>query len=301
MRRTERRPPRGRANACYSTHGVSRPIVRRMWIPKASGVSALALVLLAACSHAGPPPVSATPSPSVSAAAATAPAIPPYVRAAVDADDRSPDDKALDAGRKPDQTLAFFGIQPGMKVAELGAGGGYTTELLSRVVGPTGKVYGQNSPFILERYAEVPWSARLSKPILRNVVRVDREFDDPLPPEAIELDAVLNVLFYHDTVWIGVDRDKMNKAVFAALRHGGVYGIVDHSAAPGTGLTGVKTVHRIEEKTLVEEVERAGFKLADEASFLKNPNDTRDWNDSPKVAGDRRGTSDRFVLKFTKP
>jgi predicted methyltransferase len=106
----------------------------------------LALVL-AACSHSAPPAASAAPSPSASGAVVTsaAPVVPAYIRAAVDAEDRSPDDKALDAGRKPDQTLAFFGIQPGMVVAEIGAGGGYTTELLSRVVGPTGKVYGQNS------------------------------------------------------------------------------------------------------------------------------------------------------------
>jgi predicted methyltransferase len=272
-----------------------------MSIRKASRVSALALVLLAACSHEAAPPVAGAPSASASAPVTAAPTIPAYVSAAVDADDRSSDDKALDAGRKPAQTLAFFGIQPGMKVAEIGAAGGYTTELLSRVVGPTGEVFGQNSPLILEKFANVPWSARLSKPILRNVVRADREFDDPLPADATELDAVLCVLFYHDTVWLGVDRDKMNRAVFAALKHGGVYGIVDHSAAPGSGLSGVKTVHRIDEKTLTDEVERAGFQLAEEGSFLRNPSDTRDWNDSPKEAGERRGTSDRFVLKFKKP
>ncbi|MEO8905190.1 MAG: SAM-dependent methyltransferase [Polyangiaceae bacterium] len=251
-----------------------------------------------ACSHSAAPPSAA---PAATAPRATASAIPSYVTAAVTAEDRSTDDKALDVGRKPEQMLAFFGIQPGMKVAEIGAGGGYTSELLSRVVGPTGKVYGQNSPFILEKFANVPWTARLSKPILKNVVRVDREFDDPLPPEATDLDAVLCVLFYHDTVWLGVDREKMNKAVFAALKHGGVYGIVDHSAAPGAGLSAVKTVHRIEEKTLRDEIEHAGFEFVNEASFLKNPSDTRDWNDSPKVAGARRGTSDRFVLKFKKP
>lgn len=272
-----------------------------MSIRKASSVPALVLVLLAACSHSAVPPLAATPNASAVIPVTAAPTIPAYVSTAVDADDRSSDDKALDAGRKPAQTLAFFGVKPGMKVAEIGAGGGYTTELLSRVVGPSGEVFGQNSPFILERYAAVPWSARLSKPILRNVVRADREFEDPLPADATELDVVLNVLFYHDTVWIGVDRAKMNKAVFAALKHGGVYGIVDHSAAPGSGLSGVKTVHRIDEQTLREEIESAGFKLAAEGSFLRNPSDTRDWNDSPKVAGERRGTSDRFVLKFTKP
>ncbi len=261
----------------------------------------LPLVLLAACSHAAPPSSAPIGSATPGATTAATANVPAAVRAAVDASDRSADDRALDAGRKPDQMLAFFGIEPGMKVAEIGAGGGYTSELLSRVVGPTGKVYAQNSPFILEKFANVPWTARLSKPVMANVVRADRQFDDPLPPEATELDAVLIVLFYHDTVWLGADRDKMNQAVFKALKHGGVYGIVDHSAGPGSGLSGVKTVHRIDEKTVLEEVERDGFQLAGEASFLRNPGDTRDWNDSPKEAGARRGTSDRFVLKFKKP
>jgi predicted methyltransferase len=266
-----------------------------------NGAAFSTFVLLFACSHEAAPPTSAEPNAAPTASVSASTDIPAYVRAAVDATDRSSDDRALDGGRKPDQMLAFFGIAPGMKVAELGAGGGYTSELLSRVVGPTGKVYGQNSPFILEKFANVPWTARLSKPALANVVRVDREFDDPLPPEATDLDAVLVVLFYHDTVWLGADRDKMNQAVFKALRHGGVYGIVDHSGPPGSGLTGVKTVHRIDEKTVLEEVEQNGFQLDGEASFLRNPSDTRDWNDSPKEAGERRGTSDRFVLKFKKP
>jgi predicted methyltransferase len=197
--------------------------------------------------------------------------------------------------------LAFFGIAPGMKVAELGAAGGYTSEILARAVGPTGVVYGQNSKMLLERFAEKPWSARLAKPVMKNVVRTDRDFDDPFPPEAKNLDAVFIVLFYHDLVWQTVDRDRMNRAVFQALKPGGVFAIIDHSGRPGTGVTEAKTVHRIEEKALREEVERAGFKLAGEASFLRNPADTRDWNDSPREAGDRRGTSDRFVLKFVKP
>jgi predicted methyltransferase len=227
--------------------------------------------------------------------------IPDYVRSAVAAPDRSDADRALDGGRQPDKMLAFFGIRPGMQVAEIGAGGGYTSELLARVVGSSGKVYGENPKVILERFANEPWTARLAKPALQNVVRADRELDDPLPPAASELDAVLSVLIYHDTVWLGADRDKMNQAVFRALKHGGVYGIVDHSAPVGSGLTVVQTTHRIDEKTLRAEVERAGFRLAGEGDFLRNPKDTRDWNDSPKVAGERRGTSDRFVLKYVKP
>ena len=267
----------------------------------ARSFSLLLALALPACSHSAPPASTVPAAGTAATPTESVPAIPPYVTAAVNAEDRSADDKALDAGRKPAQLLAFFGIEPGMRVAEIGAGGGYTAELLARVVGPTGKVYAQNSPFMLEKYANVPWTARLSKPIMRNVVRADREFDDPLPPEATDLDAVLCVLFYHDTVWLGTDREKMNRAVFAALKHGGTYGIVDHSAAPGAGLSAVKTFHRIEEKTLRDEVEHAGFQLVAEGSFLKNPSDTRDWNDSPKVAGERRGTSDRFVLKFKKP
>jgi predicted methyltransferase len=219
----------------------------------------------------------------------------------VAAADRSDADRALDAGRFPAETLAFFDIRPGMRVAELGAGGGYTTELLARAVGPTGRVYGQNPKFILERFAEKPWSERLAKPVNAPVVRVDREFDDPLPPEARDLDAVLIVLLYHDTVWLETDRARMNAAVFAALRSGGIYGVIDHSARPGDGARATKTLHRIEESVPVGEIEKAGFVLEATADFMRNPEDARDWSASPSSAGERRGTSDRFVLRFRKP
>ena len=222
-------------------------------------------------------------------------------RAAVVAPDRSADDRALDAGRHPVELLEFFGTAPGMRVAELGAGGGYTTELLARVVGPTGTVYGHNSPLILARFAEGPWSARLAKPTMRNVVRVDRAFDDPLPPDVHDLDQVWIVLFYHDTVWMGVDRARMNRRVFEALRPGGVYAIVDHSGRPGTGSSETQSLHRIEESVVVDEVTAAGFRLDARSDVLRNPDDPRDWNDSPRVAGERRGTSDRFALRFVRP
>jgi len=93
----------------------------------------------------------------------------------------------------------------------------------------------------------------------------------------------------------------MNRAVFAALKPGGTYTIVDHSSWPGRGTDEAETLHRIDEKVVRSEVERAGFELADQAFFLRNADDTRDWNASPRAAGDRRGTSDRFVLKFVKP
>ena len=253
-----------------------------------------------------PPPPAAPAMQSAPPAEPTAPKSPPptvtpAIRAAVDAADRSDMDKKVDGGRHPAETLAFFGIAPGMRVADIGAATGYTTELLARVVGPTGVVYGQNSKALLSMFAEKPWSLRLAKPVNKNVKRVDRDFDDPLPPDAKDLDAVIDVLFYHDTFWLKVDRDRMNKAIFASLKKGGVYGIVDHSGRAGSGSTEVETLHRIEQKVVKDEIEKAGFKLAAEGDFLRNAEDTRDWNASPTAAAARRGTSDRFVLKFVKP
>ena len=275
----------------------------------ATAIATLAALTATACyevpeprpAPAPEPDPSGTPRAGVAAPVVSAPSVSAELRAVELAADRADEDKALDRGRRPAETLAFFGIVSGMHVAELGAGGGYTAELLARVVGPSGKVYAQNSRFLLERFAEAPWSARLAKPVMQNVVRVDREFVAPLPPEAKDLDAVLMVLFYHDTAWMEVDRAAMNKAIFAALRSGGVYGIVDHSGRDGTGISETKTLHRIEERVVRHEVEAAGFRLAAEGSFLRNPTDPRDWNDSPTASGDRRGTSDRFVLKFVKP
>jgi predicted methyltransferase len=133
------------------------------------------------------------------------------------------------------------------------------------------------------------------------VVRSDRSFDDPLPPEAKNLDLVVDYIFYHDTVWLGVDRDKMNRAVFAALRPGGAYVIVDASAKEGHGVADVKTLHRIEQAVVEAEVKKAGFSLAATSDLLRNPSDARDWSSSPGAAGERLGTEDRFVLRFQKP
>lgn len=220
--------------------------------------------------------------------------------AIVDAPDRAAEDRALDAGRRPQALLTFLDLAPGMRVAELVSGAGYTAELLARAVAPRGTVYAENPKVILAG-SERAWAARLSSPAANNIVRVDRELDDPFPPAASRLDVVVINLVYHDTVWLGVDREKMNRAVFAALAPGGRYVVIDHSARPGTGLADVRTLHRIDEATVKHEVESAGFRLLREDSFLRNPSDARDWSDSPQFAGLRRGTSDRFALVFVKP
>jgi predicted methyltransferase len=218
----------------------------------------------------------------------------------VAAPDRSEDDRRLDSARHPAELLTFLGVHSGMRVAELGAGTGYMAELLARSVGSAGAVYGQNSRWILERYAERPWTERLNKPVMKNVVRIDRRFDDPFPPDVRDLDLVLCVLFYHDLVWMEVDRAKMLRSVHTALRRGGRLTVIDHSGRPGTGTAEVRALHRIDEAVVRAEVQRAGFRLRAEGTLLRNRADTRDWNAAPMAAGDLRGTSDRFVLMYEK-
>ncbi|HEY6419502.1 MAG TPA: hypothetical protein VIX59_10895 [Candidatus Binataceae bacterium] len=241
--------------------------------------------------------------PAVAAINETAPLpaaqIPTPISSALNAPDRPADDKKLDPGRKPDQVMAFFGIQPGMKVADLWAGGGYTTEVLSRIVGPAGTVYSQNGP-IPERFKKVgdAWHARLKSPDLKNVVEVDKAFDAPdlLPVPPGSLDAVVMNLNYHDMVGLKMNRDSVNAAVFKALKPGGVYGIVDNSAQNGSGDRDTTTIHRIDEDFVVKDIEKAGFKLAAASSALRNPKDDRTW-----LVFKHRDEVDRFILKFVKP
>jgi len=138
---------------------------------------------------------------------------------------------------------------------------------------------------------------------MQGTVRADVPFESPIPPEARNLDlAVMNVI-YHDVANMPVDRAKMNQAVFDALKPGGVYVVIDSSAKDGTGLSETKTLHRIDESVVKDEVQKAGFRLDGQGSFLRNPNDPRDWNASPGAAAKegKRGTSDRFALRFVKP
>jgi predicted methyltransferase len=186
-----------------------------------------------------------------------------------------------------------------MQVADLWAAGGYTTEILARIVGPNGKVYSQNIEFPAKFKAnEELWDKRTSEPGLSNVVEVTKPFDSPdvLPVPPGSLDAVLINLNYHDLVARGFDRAKLNAAVFKALKPGGIYGTVDNSAEAGSGARDVNTLHRIDEQYEIQEIEQAGFRLAADADFLRNPKDDRTqpfW----KIAHHQ----DCFVLKFVKP
>lgn len=266
----------------------------------------LALFLALASCRPAAEPATVNPDAPHDAAGAPSDAAPldaAALQAIVDDPARPADERALDPGRKPAALLEFLALRPGMRVADIGAGLGYTTFLLARAVGPAGAVFAQNNKFVTDRFLEPKWTDRLKTPEMANVVRVDREFDDPLPPEARDLDGVINVLFYHDAFWMGTDRDAMNRAIFAALRPGGFYVIVDHSARAGAGAEDTKTLHRVEESVVEAEILRAGFVKAEAGDFLRNPEDARDWNAAPGAAtqAGKRGTADRFVLKFVKP
>ena len=238
--------------------------------------------------------------------------------AAVVADpERSDADRLNDQRRKPQEMLLFIGVKPGMQALDVSAAGGYTTELLARAAGPSGRVYGQTPPrrtgpppaqpeggappmpaAAPPRPATAGLAGRAERLRSGHIVPVVQPFEQPLPPEvaAGSLDLVTLMFNYHDLGHLGVDRAQLNRAVFAALKPGGLYVLADHAGRAGTGISESGTLHRIEQSFLRAEVEQAGFRFADEAFFLRNPNDPRDRNtpEPPQAKDD-------FVLKFVKP
>jgi predicted methyltransferase len=220
----------------------------------------------------------------------------PDYRNVISSGDRSDADRVLDQRRDPEKLLEFYGVRPGMRVLDMSAGRGYNAELLARVVGPGGRVYAQNSPTLLQAAAKAAFEERLKTPPMANVVHAVRDFEDPIPPDARNLDLVTFNFNYHDTAWLGTDRARMNRAVFEALKPGGVYIVADHSAKPGAGVSVAKSLHRIEERVVREEVQAAGFRLVASGDFLRNPADPRDVTVFKNPV-----RNDEFVLKFVKP
>src|ERR1700704_2380310 len=220
----------------------------------------------------------------------------PDYEAIVAAPDRSEGDRQADARRKPAKMLAFTEVRAGMKVLDMEASAGYSTELLARAVGPSGTVYAQDSAAVIERFVKDKFDIRAQKPAMKNVVHVVRDFDDPIPPEVAGLDLITFFFAYHDITYMQVDRAAMNQKMFAALKPGGFLIVADHSAKPGEGVSVAKTLHRIEESMLRQEIEAAGFKLVAEGDFLRPPEDPREAAVfRPQVP------TDEFVLKYQKP
>jgi len=192
--------------------------------------------------------------------------------------------------------LAFTEVKTGMKVLDMEASAGYSTELLARAVGPSGVVYAQDSAAVIERFVKDKFDIRARKPVMKNVVHVVRDFDDPIPPDVSNLDMITFFFAYHDISYMQVDRAVMNRKMLAALKPGGFLIIADHSAKAGDGISVAKTLHRIEESVVWQEIEAAGFKLVEEGNFLRHPEDPREAAVFRPVV-----PTDEFVLKYQKP
>lgn len=225
-------------------------------------------------------------------------AMPPNLAAALADETRPEEDRLLDVNRHPAEVLLFAGIEHGWRVADLTAGSGYYTRVLSTAVGEEGHVYSHNPSWLAERFPEPNDAlARFAetRPNITHIVSPIEAFGAPIEEP---LDAVMMVLFYHDTAWDETDRAAMNRAIYDALRPGGVYLVIDHHAPEGSGLEHVNTTHRIDAAVVREEVEAAGFVLEAESDMLANPDDPRDisvFDDSI------RRMTDRFVYRFRKP
>lgn len=225
----------------------------------------------------------------LTAAAPADPAPSPAIQAAVAAADRPAADRAQDAARKPAETLAFAGVEPGMRIAELLPGGGYYTRILSRAVGPKGRVF------------TIPWGefqagrsrALALDPAYGNISLFAENLLAFRPTEP--LDMVFTTQNYHD--FASPQRGQINQVLFRALKSGGVYFILDHAAKPGSGYAALP-LHRIDEALVRREVEAAGFRYVGTSEILRNPADDRTRNVfDPAI----RGHTDQFLMKFVKP
>ena len=206
----------------------------------------------------------------------------PAAAAAVRFEARDPYSAVFDAGRHPKETMAFYGIGPGMTIVELHAQLGYYTELLSAAVGPDGKVY-------------VTKLARPNLERLRNVRVIEDDLHE-VPSDSVDL--VFTHLNYHDLVVQKVDRVALLGAAIRVLKVGGSLGIIDHAATPGSGIRDTLALHRIDEAFVRDEVQRMGFTLNASNNLLRRPADDH----RIMVLDDRiRMKTDRFMLRFLRP
>lgn len=223
-------------------------------------------------------------------ALAQSPAVTEAISAAVSDTARPEADKARDANRKPAEIVAFAGVEPGDKIAEIAPGGGYYTRILSKAVGPQGKVYALMPAFFANRPGGLDAINALAAQY-GNVEVVVIDYAATELPEPVDL--VWTTENYHDLA--NGDIATVNGWAFKALKPGGIYFVEDHSA-PGTGTSATNTLHRIDPEAVKEQVTAAGFTLDAESDLLHNPNDPHDV--SPREV---QPTSDKFALRFRKP
>jgi predicted methyltransferase len=228
--------------------------------------------------------------------------IPAYISAAVADPGRPDEDKQRDANRKPAETVQFAGIKPGDKVVELVPGHGYFTRIFSKVVGPKGHVYALSPPRRPNAAPDSPdpvaaTTAIAADPAYSNVSvqagpLVSLTVSEPA-------DVVFTAQNYHDVHNVpNIDIAAFNKSVFNALKPGGVYIVLDHAAAPGSGARDTSTLHRIDPAAVKAEALAAGFVLAGQSKVLENPQDA---HTAAVFDPSIRGRTDQFIFKFRKP
>lgn len=211
---------------------------------------------------------------------------------------RLEDHRARDEGRNPASVLQFAGVKSGDAVADLAAGSGYYTALLSRVVGEEGEVYAIDPERIFESFPEARATfPKFAQDDPRNNVSYSVQKFDQLT-FAAPLDAVVMGLYYHDTIWTGVDRAEMNKAIFNALKPGGVYLVFDHLAPEGAPDSVTQEHHRMVPGVVKPELEAASFEFIGESDALAHPDDPRNISVFDETI---RGKTDRFIYLFRKP
>ena len=215
------------------------------------------------------------------------------VTQAVNDPSRPAEQRATDADRKPAETLTFAGVRPGMVVGEFYPGTGYFSRMLARMVGPSGHVYGLEN----ERWMKPEDAAKLSSV---PGITVDRApFGTVRFPRPLDIAWVTQN--YHDlkiAEYGSVDTAVFNRAVYAALRPGGTFFILDHEAPAGTDLAGIARLHRIERTQVIREVTAAGFRLVAEGDFLRRATDDHSLSIFDKRI---QGHTDQYALKFLKP
>lgn len=228
----------------------------------------------------------------VTASTAIAQPAPNYA-AIVAAPDRSDTDRKTDVNRAPAPWLAFLDAKPGMKVLDIFGVVGWKAELIARAIAPGGTVYEQNSQRAFDHFKDAIEAREKAHP---NLISIVRPFEDPAPPGIRDFDLVEFFWSYHDTTYLGVDRPKMFKAIYTALKPGGYFVMGDYSAKPGSGTSVVQTLHRSDEALAKSEIEAAGFKLVGEGNFLRHPEDKRETHSHTSGS-----PVDCYVLKFQKP
>jgi predicted methyltransferase len=223
-----------------------------------------------------------------------------YVTSAVASADRPASDSQRDALRKPAELIAFAGIKPGDRVADLIPGKGYFTRIFSKVVGPKGHVFAVVPTEFLKLAPKSSDDAQAigAQSAFANVTAITAPVASLSTPEP--LDVAWTSDNYHDVYgFAGAGAAAaLDASVFKALKPGGIFIVIDHAARAGTSATSPQTLHRIDPATVKAQVLAAGFKLAAESSLLHNPADAHDLVVfSPAI----RGHTDQFVLKFRKP